>query len=64
MSLATALVVPPLAHPGHWIGQVAYALPLVVLGVLALWSKLRQRRRERAGEGPDGVAAPVGRDPS
>ena len=35
---------PPFAHAGHWIGQLAYLGPLIVLGALASWSKFRARR--------------------
>jgi hypothetical protein len=58
-----------LAHVGHWLVSVAYALPvLVLLGWLAV-VKAREWMRGRAGAGgsapaPDGRAEPpdTGRD--
>jgi hypothetical protein len=38
---------PPFAHAGHWLGQLAYLGPLVILAAVALWSKFRNR-----GAGP------------
>ena len=44
------MTVPPLAHAGHWLAQVAYLLPLVLLVGLLVASRLRERR-ERRGRG-------------
>jgi uncharacterized membrane protein YtjA (UPF0391 family) len=38
---------PPFAHAGHWLAQIAYLLPLVVLVVMLLVSRLRERRARR-----------------
>lgn len=38
---------PVLAHAGHWLPQLLYAVPLVVLGGVILASKLRERRERR-----------------
>ena len=38
--------VPPLAHAGHWLAQVAYLAPLVVLVAGRLRSR-RERRRNK-----------------
>jgi len=37
------------AHAGHWLAQIAYLLPLIVLVVLVGWGKLKQRRDRRRG---------------
>jgi hypothetical protein len=41
------------AHAGHWLVQLAYLTPLVLLVVMLVVGKLRERRRrhERAAEG-------------
>lgn len=42
----------PLAHAGHWIANLLYAAPvLVVLGALAR-QRLRERRLRRTDAGP------------
>ena len=38
------MTVPPLAHAGHWLAQVAYLLPLVVLVAMLVIGKLRERQ--------------------
>lgn len=35
------------AHAGHWLVQVAYLLPLVVLVVILAVGKVRERREAR-----------------
>ena len=35
---------PPLAHAGHWLAQIAYLAPLIVLIGLLIAGKLRARR--------------------
>jgi hypothetical protein len=44
----------PFAHAGHWLVQVAYLTPLVLLVVMLVVGKLRERRgrddRERAAD--------------
>jgi hypothetical protein len=42
--------VPPPAHAGHWLGQLAYLAPLLILVGIALASKLRNRRAGEAAE--------------
>jgi len=37
------------AHAGHWLAQLAYLLPLIVLIGALLYGRL-QERRKRAGE--------------
>ena len=44
---------PPLAHAGHWLAQVAYLLPLVLLVVLLVVGKLRERRERRGASTSD-----------
>jgi hypothetical protein len=46
------LTVPPFAHAGHWLVQVAYLAPLVVLVAVLVAGRLRDRRERRAGR-PD-----------
>ena len=43
--------VPPLAHAGHWLAQIAYLAPLVVLDAMLVAGKLRSRRQRRRNEG-------------
>jgi uncharacterized membrane protein len=45
------MMVPPLAHAGHWLAQIGFLAPLVVLVVLLVIGRLRERRarRERSG---------------
>ena len=38
---------PPLAHAGHWLAQIAYLAPLVVLVAMIVVGKLRERRARR-----------------
>ncbi len=42
----------PLAHLGHWYGEIAFAVPLLVLVALAGWDRLK--RRGRGGRGRRG----------
>jgi len=43
--------VPPIAHAGHWLAQVAYLAPLVVLVAVLVLGKLRERRDRRRASG-------------
>ena len=36
-----------LAHVGHWIADLLYVLPLIVMGALLLAGRLKQRRSGR-----------------
>jgi len=38
-----------LAHAGHWLLQLLYAAPVIVLVVAILWGRIRDRRAERRG---------------
>jgi hypothetical protein len=38
-----------LAHPGHWLVNIAYFLPVVVFLVWLLVTQLKERRRSRSG---------------
>ena len=42
---------PPLAHGGHWLAQIAYLAPIVLLIGLLVAGKLRERRERRRGPG-------------
>ncbi|MDQ3408384.1 MAG: hypothetical protein M3469_00150 [Actinomycetota bacterium] len=48
-----------LAHASHWLAQVAYVAPVVVLLVALGITTLRDRRRERRGEGPPSAGPPA-----
>ena len=39
-----------LAHPGHWIVQVAYFAPVLAFLLWLVFTTLRERRREREGD--------------
>lgn len=41
-----------LAHASHWLAQVAYVAPVLLLVVALAITSLRDRRRERREEGP------------
>jgi hypothetical protein len=48
------MTVPPFAHAGHWLAQIAYLLPLIVLIGMLVAGKLRERReRRRSGRVTD-----------
>jgi uncharacterized membrane protein YtjA (UPF0391 family) len=38
---------PPFAHAGHWLAQIAYLLPLVVLVAMLIVGCIRERRARR-----------------
>jgi len=40
----------PLAHLGHWWGQIVFAAPVLILVGVLLYDKVRSRRRERKSE--------------
>ena len=37
----------PVAHVGHWLVDLIYVLPLLVMGLLLLGGRIRQRRADR-----------------
>jgi uncharacterized membrane protein YtjA (UPF0391 family) len=41
---------PVLAHAGHWLAQIAYLLPLVVLVVVLVAGPVRERRARRGAQ--------------
>ena len=45
------MTAPPFAHAGHWLAQIAYLAPLVVLVGMLVVSKLRARRERRRNAG-------------
>jgi hypothetical protein len=45
------MTAPPVAHAGHWLLQIAYLAPLVVLVGMLLLGKLRERRERRRNTG-------------
>lgn len=47
---------PVLAHPGHWLVQVAYLAPLGALAVAMVVGKVRERRERQAGQDADAGA--------
>jgi hypothetical protein len=42
---------PPFAHAGHWLAQIAYLAPLLLLIGMLIAGKLRARRERRRNEG-------------
>jgi len=38
------MTTPPLAHAGHWLAQVAYVVPLLLVVIALAVSKVRERR--------------------
>jgi hypothetical protein len=38
------------AHAGHWLVNILYALPVIVVAVSIVVSVMRQRREEREGD--------------
>jgi len=38
-------MIPTFAHAGHWLAQIAYLAPLVLLVVLLVVGRVRERRR-------------------
>jgi hypothetical protein len=45
------VIAPPFAHAGHWLAQLLYLAPLVVLVGVVLAGRLRERRDRRRGGG-------------
>jgi hypothetical protein len=45
------------AHAGHWLVQLLYALPLVVMFGFLAAGRIRQRREERASKRNNGPSA-------
>ena len=45
------MTAPPFAHAGHWLAQVAYLVPLVVLVVMLVAGRVRDRRERRRDDG-------------
>jgi hypothetical protein len=45
------MTLPPFAHAGHWLAQIAYLAPLILLVVMIVVGRVREHRgrRERAG---------------
>ncbi len=41
------MTVPPFAHAGHWLAQLAYLAPLLVLVGMLVAGRLRERRARR-----------------
>jgi hypothetical protein len=54
----------PLAHAGHWLAQVAYALPLVLVVVALIVTKLRERRNGGRPDDPEGEHAASPAEPA
>jgi hypothetical protein len=45
------MTVPPFAHAGHWLAQIAYLAPLVVLVAMIVVGRVRERRARRRHDG-------------
>ena len=37
------------AHAGHWLLQLLYAAPVIVLALAIAWSRIQDRRQRRRG---------------
>ena len=53
-------MMPPLAHAGHWLAQVAYVVPLLLVVVALVVSKMRERRAAPESGDADAHAAADG----
>jgi hypothetical protein len=42
------MIVPPLAHAGHWIASLLYVAPVVIIVGALLFHSWRDKRRNRA----------------
>jgi hypothetical protein len=42
------MIVPPLAHAGHWIASLLYVAPVVIIVGALLFQSWRDKRRNRA----------------
>ena len=40
----------PLAHSGHWLANLLYLLPVVILGLGILWQRRNDRKRRESGD--------------
>lgn len=47
-----------LAHTAHWLTNLLYIAPVVVLGVFLAVQSLRERRRAGRAPGPPGAGGP------
>ena len=45
------MTIPPVAHAGHWLAQLAYLAPLILLVGFLVATKLRERRERRRARG-------------
>jgi hypothetical protein len=45
------MTAPPFAHAGHWLAQLAYLAPLILLVGFLVATKLRERRERRRARG-------------
>ena len=45
------MTAPPFAHAGHWLAQIAYLAPLVVLVVMLVVGRVKERRARRRDDG-------------
>jgi len=41
---------PVFAHAGHWLVNLAYALPFLIMIAVMLWQRFQERRGRRAPE--------------
>ncbi|MGK2879113.1 MAG: hypothetical protein ACSLFF_11165 [Solirubrobacterales bacterium] len=48
----------PLAHTGHWLANLLYLLPVVILGGGILWQRRNDKRARDAGETVDDADVP------
>ncbi|MBJ7457860.1 MAG: hypothetical protein JHD02_01600 [Thermoleophilaceae bacterium] len=48
----------PFAHAGHWLANLLYLLPVVILGAGILWQRRNDKRAREAGETLDAADVP------
>ena len=46
------------AHAGHWLANLLYLLPVVVIGGMLGWQAVKDRRARRRGEVGEEAAEP------
>ena len=51
-----------LAHAGHWLANLVYAGPVIVVVGWLAWTTLRERRREKAEGEPRPAVGPPATD--
>ena len=56
--MSLSIVDLPLAHTGHWLANLLYLLPVIILGAGILWQRRNDKRAREAGETVDDADVP------